>query len=95
MGEDLETRRKRLLYRCWYRGTKETDLILGRFAETYLPQFDEKQLDAFEALMAEQDPVLYRWVSRQEDIPEDSQSDVLQLLMDFDIAAALRKASET
>jgi hypothetical protein len=28
----LDDRRKRLLFRCWHRGTREMDLILGRFA---------------------------------------------------------------
>ena len=29
----LDDRRKRLLFRCWHRGTREMDLILGRFAD--------------------------------------------------------------
>ena len=36
MTEDLETRRKRLRYRCWHRGTKELDLLVGRFADAHL-----------------------------------------------------------
>ena len=31
-----EIRRRRLLFRCWYRGTQESDLLLGSFADTSL-----------------------------------------------------------
>jgi hypothetical protein len=31
-----EIRRRRLLFRCGYRGTQEIDLLLGSFAETSL-----------------------------------------------------------
>jgi antitoxin CptB len=32
-SDGLDDRRKRLLFRCWHRGTREMDLILGRFAD--------------------------------------------------------------
>ena len=32
-SQGLDERRRRLLYRCWHRGTKETDLIMGPFAD--------------------------------------------------------------
>ena len=41
-GFDL--RRLRLLFRCWYRGTQESDLILGSSAETSLTDLDSSQL---------------------------------------------------
>ena len=36
---------KRLKYRSFYTGTKETDLILGNFAEKYLDTLELQQLD--------------------------------------------------
>ena len=35
---DLETRRKRLLYRSVYRGNKENDILLGQFARVQATQ---------------------------------------------------------
>ena len=32
-NDQPEIRRKRLLFRCWHRGTQEIDLIFGSFAE--------------------------------------------------------------
>jgi len=48
-GPDIRCRR--LLFRCWHRGTQENDLILGAFAETSLARLDSNQLDRFEALL--------------------------------------------
>jgi|GEM_PF-5961252 succinate dehydrogenase flavin-adding protein (antitoxin of CptAB toxin-antitoxin module) len=42
---------RRLRFRCWHRGTQESDLILGSFAESSLTSFDRTQLDRFEALL--------------------------------------------
>ena len=33
---ELETRRKRLLYRSVYRGNKENDILLGQFARAHI-----------------------------------------------------------
>jgi len=46
-----DVRRRRLLFRCWHRGTQESDLILGSFAEDSLETLDNGQLGRFEALL--------------------------------------------
>ena len=48
-NEHPDIRRRRLLFRCWHRGTQESDLILGSFAETCLTGFDTAQLDRLES----------------------------------------------
>jgi antitoxin CptB len=66
MTESLSIRRKKLIYRAWHRGTREADLLLGRFADALVPGFDEAQLGQFEALLTESDPDIYDWlVGRQ------------------------------
>lgn len=63
MTETRETRLKRLRIRCWRRGTKEMDLLLGPFADGPLATLDDAALDAFEAMIAENDQDLYAWIS--------------------------------
>jgi antitoxin CptB len=58
----LEIRRKRALYRACHRGTKELDLILGRYATERVPQMDEAQLAAFEQFLSLQDPEIDQWI---------------------------------
>ena len=55
----LDDRRKRLLFRCWHRGTREMDLILGRFADAEIANLSEDELAQFEYLMDVPDPDLY------------------------------------
>jgi len=83
MDGALDIRRKRLLFRSWHRGTKETDLLLGSFAERHLAGMSEAQLDRYEALLEENDAALFDWITGRVPPPGEHDSDVLRLLMDF------------
>src|SRR5580692_1829327 len=43
-SDGLDDRRKRLLFRCWHRGTREMDLILDRFADAEIPSLRDEEL---------------------------------------------------
>ncbi len=81
--ESLEIRRKRLKYRSQHRGTKELDLLLGRFAAERLDALDAAQVARFEALLEAPSPLVYAWVTGQDAPPPELDSDVLRLLRDF------------
>jgi antitoxin CptB len=55
----LDDRRKRLLFRCWHRGTREMDLILGRFADAEIAKLSDDDVAQFERLIEVPDPDLY------------------------------------
>lgn len=55
----LDDRRKRLLFRCWHRGTREMDLILGRFADAEIAGLADDDLTQLERLIEVPDPDLY------------------------------------
>ncbi|HET7490661.1 MAG TPA: succinate dehydrogenase assembly factor 2 [Bradyrhizobium sp.] len=55
----LDDRRKRLLFRCWHRGTREMDLILGHFADTEIAGLSNDELSQLERLIEVPDPDLY------------------------------------
>jgi antitoxin CptB len=55
----LDDRRKRLLFRCWHRGTREMDLILGRFADTTIANLSDDEVAELEQLIEITDPDLY------------------------------------
>jgi antitoxin CptB len=63
MTETRDIRLKRLRIRCWRRGTKEMDLLLGPYADSVLSALTDDELDAFEALLDENDHDLYAWIS--------------------------------
>ena len=85
-------RRRRLLFRAWRRGVRETDLIVGRFADAYIDKFDEPALDDFERLIEVPNAELYAWVVGAETVPADYDTAVLRQLIAFHQTAAEAKA---
>lgn len=63
MIESAETRLRRLKMRSWRRGMKEMDLILGHFADGPLATLGAADLDAYEAVLSENDQDLYLWIT--------------------------------
>lgn len=62
-GETPQIRLRRLRMRSWRRGMKEMDLILGHFSDDELAGLSGAELDAYEALLSENDQDLYLWVT--------------------------------
>ena len=79
----LENRRKRLLYQSNYRGNKENDIILGRFARAHLNGFNAAQLDQYEKLLANGDNDIFDWLSGRAEVPPEEDTPVLRQLMRF------------
>ena len=80
MQQDLDARRKRILFRSLRRGTKESDLVIGGFAESNLPRLGAAQLDALEALLDRPDPELLGWVIGLHPVPAEFDTDVMAML---------------
>lgn len=89
----LDLRRKRLLYQSWHRGTKEADLILGYFAQRYLPSMTEAEMDVYESILATPDWDLYNWFSGRTQPPPDRNSPLLQRLLKFAQEPLSKRAS--
>ena len=86
----LDPRRRRLLFRCWHRGTRELDLIAGRFADARIGDLSEAELAELERLMEVQDRDLFAWVTGEIAIPADFDTDLFRKLRDFHLAEPLR-----
>jgi antitoxin CptB len=74
--EDIQILRKRLVYRSWHRGTREMDLLLGSFADKHVPDFTPADLQVYQALLEQNDPDLYNWITGQAEPPANIESDV-------------------
>ena len=66
----IENFRKKLSIRSWRRGTKELDLILGRFSDANLVNLEIDQLDLYEQLLSNEDHLIYSWLFQKEDSPK-------------------------
>ncbi|KIC44712.1 hypothetical protein RA28_17775 [Ruegeria sp. ANG-S4] len=69
MTEPRDIRIKRMKMRSMRRGIKEMDLILSAYAEQNLDSMDADGLDAFDALLHENDQDLYQWITGQVSAP--------------------------
>lgn len=83
MTDPLEIERKRLRFRSWHRGTREMDLLLGRFADGSLDGYDAAGLRAYAALLEQPDPDIYDWVSGREECPEGELRPIVAALTEF------------
>ncbi|KAK9372713.1 Flavinator of succinate dehydrogenase-domain-containing protein [Lipomyces chichibuensis] len=82
-GESIEHKRARLLYQSRKRGILETDLLLSRFAKTYLNSFNAEQLEEYDRFLDEYDWDIYYWITDnpQRTVPERWQnSEIFKLL---------------
>lgn len=80
---DLPPRLKRLLFQSWHRGTREMDLLLGRFADETIGDWSETDTAEMEALLTVPDVELYRWITGQSDIPDNHHSAMLDKVIAF------------
>ena len=58
MTNELEILKKKLLYRASYRGTKEMDILLGKFVKKYIKEFDFNLLKELEIFLEFEDEVI-------------------------------------
>lgn len=62
VNPDLDARKRRAAYRANYRGTKEMDWLLGKYAEAKLAAMDHAALTHFERFLVLPDPDLNAWL---------------------------------
>jgi antitoxin CptB len=85
-SEGLDARRRRLLFRSWHRGIREADLIMGRFADAYIGDLSEAELDAFEHLLEAQEQDLLSWMTAQAPVPPAHDTPMFRRVRDFHYA---------
>lgn len=79
----LDARRKRILFRAWHRGTREMDLLMGRFADSAIDGFTDAELDVFEALIEVPDRDLFAWLTGKEETPSNYDTAIFRRLAAF------------
>ena len=79
----FEHRTRRALYRATHRGTKELDWLIGRFAESVLPQMSSVAMDHFEQFLTLPDPDLHTWIMNPERIENSAFRELIHTLRAF------------
>jgi antitoxin CptB len=89
MNEDLETTRKKLLYRATYRGTRELDLLVGGFAKTRVAGFTADECEEFRVILEFPEISLSAWLTGQEAVPQEIKTPLMLELLGYRPLASL------
>lgn len=81
--DNISIKRKQLIFRSWHRGTREIDLLLGRFADAHVPGFDAGQLMLYERFLNNSDPDIFNWLTGQEPMPPSEANGVTDVMLRF------------
>jgi len=82
-SDGLDLRRRKLLFRCWHRGMREMDLIMGRFADVALAELSDDELADLERLIELPDRDLLAWVTGEVAVPADVDTALFRRMCDF------------
>lgn len=80
---DLDPRRRKILFRCWHRGMREMDLLLGGFADVELVRLNDTEMDDLEELMEAPDRDIFRWLTGEAATPPEYATPVFDRLRVF------------
>ncbi len=82
-SDGLDVRRRRLLFRSWHRGTREADLIMGRFADAHIGQLNEAELNEYEHLLDALETELLAWITGAVPVPPEHDTVMFRRVRDF------------
>ena len=82
---ELETLKKKIIYRANYRGTKEMDLLLSKFVDKYINTFSKNELgELFEFLNLE-DEIIYNFYNYKKLDEKFKKNKIFELFVEFKI----------
>jgi antitoxin CptB len=85
-SDGLDARRRRLLFRSWHRGTREADLIMGRFADVHIEGFSDGELDQYEHLLDAIESDLLAWMTGAQPVPAEHDTLMFRRVRQFHFA---------
>ena len=68
-SSDLDIRRRKALFRSWHRGTREMDLVLGRFADAEIDRLSDAEI--------------FKWISGEQPVPGNYDTPVFRRIQEF------------
>ena len=61
---------KKLMYRSTYRGSREMDFLLSKFAHNALGSLNQEEMQNYADLLDMEDPDIYDWVMSKKPTPD-------------------------
>ena len=63
-------RKKKILFKCTHRGTKELDMLLGNYVSNHINKLKSKELDYLDVILNFNDMDLFKILSKKKKINE-------------------------
>ena len=82
---ELETLKKKIIYRANYRGTKEMDILLSKFVDKYINSFSKDELEELYNFLNLEDEIIYNFYQTKKLGSEIKINKVLELFGKFKI----------
>ena len=87
---DLQTRKARLKFRAWHRGTREADYMIGGFFDRYHAQWGEVEVAWYERLVEEDDVDVMAWALGTQPVPQAYAGAMFTAMQKLDYVEILR-----
>ena len=80
---ELETLKKKIIYRANYRGTKEMDILLSSFVDKYIGSFSKEELNDLYQFLNLEDEIIYNFYQTKKIDKSIKKNKVLDVFSDF------------
>ena len=80
---ELETLKKKIIYRANYRGTKEMDILLSKFVDKYINKFSKAELEDLYDFLNLEDEIIYSFYQTKKLNIEVEKNKILEIFSNF------------
>ena len=80
---ELETLKKKIIYRANYRGTKEMDLLLSKFVDKYINKFSTDELEDLFNFLNLEDEVIYNFYQTKKMDKKIKKNKITEIFKEF------------
>ena len=82
---ELETLKKKIIYRANYRGTKEMDILLSKFVDKYINTFSKNELEDLFDFLNMEDEIIYNFYQTKQIDNKSKKNKILEIFSNVKI----------
>tara|TARA_Y100001970_G_scaffold291676_1_gene429778 strand:+ start:2346 stop:2600 length:255 start_codon:yes stop_codon:yes gene_type:complete len=82
---ELESLKKKIIYRANYRGTKEMDILLSKFVNKYIDKLNKKNLQDLYDFLNLEDEYIYNFYQSKDEDNKNENNEIFNLFKNFKI----------
>jgi len=79
----ISIRKKKILFKCTHRGTKELDILLGNYVSRHINELKSKELDYLDIILSFNDMDLFKILTKKKEINEKMNKHFVKKIIKF------------